>query len=133
MRCISHLAFKRIQYMYIVQSIVCHTSHLCATEHLCSLPPALHNGALLLTHHLSEVFPCSLQPSLHEAAGGAVGAVAPAPALFHHLPYFLNDGSMNIVHNPAHNQEAALVFALLRHCTKSASSVRSQPSPVQSG
>ena len=74
------LAHIRIQYkMYIVQSIVCHNTHLYAPEHLYRLLSALHICALLLTRHPSEVFPCSLQPSPHEA-GGAVGAVATCPS-----------------------------------------------------
>ena len=75
--------------MYIVKGIEFNNSQLCATEHLCRLPPALHKGALLLTHHLSEVFLCSLQPSLHEAAGGAVGAVASCPGSLPPLAIFL--------------------------------------------
>ena len=74
------LAHIRIQYkMYIVQSIVCHTTHLYATEHLCRLLPALQNGALLLTRHLSKVFPCSLQPSAIAAMAMAALAVPWGP------------------------------------------------------
>ena len=86
---IPRIAHIRIQYkMYIVQSIVCHTTHLYAPEHLYRLLSALHNGALLSTRHLSEVFPCSLQPSPHEA-GGAVGAVASCPSSLLPLSIFL--------------------------------------------
>ena len=84
--CLAHI---RIQYkMYIVQSIVCLTSHHYATKHLCRLLSALHIGAILLTRHPSEVFPCSLQPSPHEA-GGAVGAVASCPSSLLPLAIFL--------------------------------------------
>ena len=84
------LVLIRIQYkIYIVQSIVCHISHIYATEHLCRLLPALHNGALLSIRHLSEVFPCSLQPSPNEAFGGAVGAVSSCPGSLLPLAIFL--------------------------------------------
>ena len=86
---IPRLALIRIQYkMYIVQSIVCLTSHHYATKHLCRLLSALHICAILLTRHPSEVFPCSLQPSPHEA-GGAVGAVASCPSSLLPLAIFL--------------------------------------------